>query len=89
MIIYAQLSCAVRQKFGYQLISKSFVAISLLTKMKKTSRERLILMPKVYLYVCDEILFDNLWVFHDYESLGLSWQFKKSLMINMLQLFVF
>ena len=34
MIICAQLSCAVRQKFGYQLISKSFVAISLLTKMK-------------------------------------------------------
>ena len=46
-------------------------------------------MPKVYLYVCDEILFDNLWVFDDHESLGLSWQFKKSLMINMLQLFVF
>ena len=36
-------------------------------------------MPKVYLYVCDEILFDNLWVFHDHESLGLSWQFKKKL----------
>ena len=74
----------VRLSIGFQEFCRNFFV-----NENGTCRERYILITvSVPVCLCDEIFVDNLWVFHDHESLGLNWQLKKT-MINMLQLFVF